>query len=132
MSAQIQVILGPDRGQTFLLPASGTLTVGRSHATDTKLTDASVSRVHCRIEIDGQRAVLINISPKGTQVNATPVTEQELRHGDVIRVGATEIRFALTALAEAETLVQHGGEEPSAIDPSRSDEGAAPEPVTDR
>ena len=129
MSAQIQVILGPDRGQTFLLP-TGTLTVGRSHATDTKLTDASVSRVHCRIEFDGQRAVLVNVSPKGTQVNAAPVAEQELRHGDIIRVGGTEIRFALTALAEAETLLQHGSEDPSAID-SRPDSGAT-EPIRDR
>jgi pSer/pThr/pTyr-binding forkhead associated (FHA) protein len=132
MSAQIQVILGPDRGQTFLLPATGALTVGRSHATDTKLTDASVSRVHCRIEFDGHRAVLVNVSAKGTQVNATPVTEQELRHGDVIRVGGTEIRFALTALAEAETLLQHGSESPSAIDAPRPEEGTAPEPIRDR
>src|SRR5262245_26747622 len=121
MSAQIQIVIGPDRGRTFVLPANGTLNIGRSNTTDTQLTDLSVSRLHCRIDFDGARATLVNVSSKGTMVNAKPATAQELRHGDLIRIGNTEIRFAVVAMAEAETLVQHGSDQPSVsgIDSSR-------------
>src|SRR5262245_42946511 len=110
MSAQIHVIIGPDRGRSFTLTPGATLTVGRSQSTDTRLTDGSVSRLHCQIEFDGKRAILLNVSTKGTQVNGTAADQQELRHGDVIRVGGTELRFALATLAEAETLVAPSGE----------------------
>ncbi len=106
MSAKIQVILGPDCGQTFLIPANGCLNIGRSHTTDTKLSDLAVSRLHCRIEFDGQQAVLFNISTKGTRVNDKPTDQKQLHHGDIIRIGDTEIRFALTSLSDAETLSQ--------------------------
>jgi pSer/pThr/pTyr-binding forkhead associated (FHA) protein len=108
MSAKIQVIVGPDRGRTFAVAPNGTLNIGRSHTTDTQLTDAAVSRLHCRIEFDGRTAVLFNVSSKGTKVNDTPAAQQELHHGDLIRIGDTEMRFALAALAEAETLLQPG------------------------
>lgn len=106
MSAQIQVILGPDRGRIFPILPGATIAIGRSHNTDTRLIDGAVSRLHCQIEFDGKRAVLLNVSSKGTLVNGAQATHQELRHGDIIRVGGTEIRYALTILAEAETLVQ--------------------------
>ena len=110
MSAQIQVILGPDRGLSFPLPADCTFTIGRSQTTDTRLTDAAVSRLHCQIEYDGKRAVLLGVSTKGTSLNGKPMTQQELRHGDIIRIGATEIRYAVSTLAEAETLLQPAGQ----------------------
>jgi pSer/pThr/pTyr-binding forkhead associated (FHA) protein len=106
---KIQVVVGPDLGRTFTVAANGTLNIGRSHTTDTQLTDAAVSRLHCRIEFDGERAILYNVSAKGTRVNDTPVDQRELRHGDLIRIGDTEIRFSLLAMGEAETLLQPDG-----------------------
>ncbi len=103
MSAQIQVILGPDHGLSFSIPVGGSLTIGRSQSTDTRLTDASVSRLHCQIEFDGERATLLSVSTKGTLLNGKPVTREELRHGDIIRMGSTELRFSLPSRAEAET-----------------------------
>jgi pSer/pThr/pTyr-binding forkhead associated (FHA) protein len=110
MGAQIQVLLGPDRGKLFRVEAGATLQIGRSEASDTQLTDASVSRLHCHLDYDGKRGVLTNISTKGTLVNGKAIEgEKELRHGDIIRVGVTELRYALVALAEAETLSQPPG-----------------------
>jgi hypothetical protein len=106
MSAQIQIIIGPDKGQSFHLKPGGTLQIGRSQSTDTHLTDATVSRNHCEIIFDGQRATLVNLSSKGTLLNGLAVAQEELRHGDVIRLGETELRFSLTALSDAETLLQ--------------------------
>jgi serine/threonine protein kinase len=102
MSALLVITAGPDRGRSFPLTPGTTLQVGRSQATATQLTDASVSRVHCEIEFDGARAVLINISTNGTQINGKPAAQAELKPGDVIRVGSTEMRYQLAG-AEAPT-----------------------------
>jgi pSer/pThr/pTyr-binding forkhead associated (FHA) protein len=117
MSAQMLVIVGPDRGRSFLLSPGATLQVGRSQSTDTQLSDGTVSRTHCEIIFDGTQAVLVNLSSKGTLVNGLAVSRQELHHGDVIRLGTTEIRFSLSATGEAETLLQ-----PSTVPPPGSAE----------
>lgn len=114
MSAKLQVVVGPDRGLTFAIAPNGSLNIGRSHTTDTRLTDAAVSRLHCRIEFDGHKAVLYNVSAKGTKVNDLPAAQQELRHGDLIRIGDTELRFTLTSMSDAETLLH-----PSSLDSPR-------------
>src|SRR5262245_48307693 len=106
MTSQIVILSGPDKGRSFLLTAGPPLQVGRSQATATKLSDPSVSRVHCEIEFDGTRAVLVNISSNGTLVNGKSVNQQELKHGDVVRVGGTEFRFQVDAVGEAETVYQ--------------------------
>jgi pSer/pThr/pTyr-binding forkhead associated (FHA) protein len=106
MSAQIIIITGPDRGRSFTRALGSTLRIGRSSETTTQLTDPSVSRVHCEIFYDGARALLTNMSDKGTLVNGKRVTQHPLRHGDVARIGGTEFRFALTAMDEAETIMQ--------------------------
>src|ERR1700756_1703740 len=103
-SAQLVVTSGPDRGRSFPLTAGQTIQVGRSQATATKLTDPTVSRVHCEIEWDGERAVLINISTSGTYVNGQSVAQQEIKPGDILRLGATEFRFYASAATEASTL----------------------------
>jgi serine/threonine protein kinase len=104
MSAQLVVTAGPDRGRSFALTAGQTLQVGRSQATATKLTDPTISRVHCEVEWDGDKILLINISTAGTQVNGKPVSQHELKPGDVIRLGATEIRFQQGDGSEQSTL----------------------------
>ncbi|HZY87530.1 MAG TPA: FHA domain-containing serine/threonine-protein kinase [Gemmataceae bacterium] len=93
MPAQLTITAGPDKGRSFPLAPGATFQVGRSQATATRLTDASVSRVHFEVEYDDGRAVLVNISSAGTVVNGQRVDRHELRPGDVIRIGATELRF---------------------------------------
>jgi serine/threonine protein kinase len=106
MSALIIIVSGPDKGRAFSLQPGTTFQIGRSQATATKLTDPSVSRVHCEIEYDGERAMLVNISNNGTLVNGKAATQQDLRHGDVIRVGGTECRFQRADVEDAETVLQ--------------------------
>lgn len=104
MSAQLVVTAGPDRGRSFTLTPGQTLQVGRSQATTTKLTDPTTSRVHCEVEWNGDNILLINISTAGTLVNGKPVSQHELKSGDMIRLGSTEIRFQLGEGAEMSTL----------------------------
>jgi serine/threonine protein kinase len=80
------------------------LQIGRSQATATKLTDPTVSRVHCEIEWDGERAVLINISTSGTYINGHSVAQQEIKPGDILRLGTTELRYHASAATDASTI----------------------------
>jgi hypothetical protein len=103
MSPMLVVVSGPDRGRSFPLLEGQTLQVGRSQATATRLSDPTVSRVHCEVEWDGRKAVVINISTSGTLVNGKAVAQHDLEPGDVIRVGSSELRFQLGPVAEAPT-----------------------------
>ncbi len=109
MSVQIVIVSGPDKGQLFPISVGSTLQVGRSQSTPTKLTDQTVSRVHCQIENDGKRAVLVNVSSNGTLVNGKPVSQHELKHGDLVRIGATEFRYQVAAVEEASTVLHPPG-----------------------
>jgi predicted component of type VI protein secretion system len=87
---------GDGRQQLVALPAGG-LTIGRTPASGLALTwDAQVSRSHTLLEpIDGVWTVLDDgRSTNGTFVNEERVQgRRALHHLDVIRVGATRLRF---------------------------------------
>ena len=85
-------------GVQHLMPLpEGGLTIGRTPASGLALTwDAQVSRSHASIEaIDGVWTVLDDgRSTNGTYVNEERVQgRRTLRHLDVIRCGATRVRF---------------------------------------
>jgi pSer/pThr/pTyr-binding forkhead associated (FHA) protein len=94
MTKRLVVISGPDQGRSFPLPETDTLMLGRSRATETRLTDPHVSRVHCQVQVEDDRVLVSDFdSVGGTFVNDRRVARQELRHGDVLRIGATELRY---------------------------------------
>jgi serine/threonine protein kinase len=103
-SPQLVVTAGPDKGRSFPLEAGQTVQVGRSPASTTRLSDPTVSRAHCEVEWDGHRALLVNLSNQGTLVNGKLTPQVELRPGDMIRVGATELRFHLGDMDEVSTV----------------------------
>jgi pSer/pThr/pTyr-binding forkhead associated (FHA) protein/multidrug efflux pump subunit AcrA (membrane-fusion protein) len=72
-------------------------TLGRAPGCDIVLADASVSARHACVVSDGEELLLRDLeSTNGTLVNDEPVREVALRHGDVIRIGATDVRFLLS------------------------------------
>ncbi len=104
MAAQLVVTLGPDQGRCFPLEPGKPLHVGRSLTTSTRLTDATVSRLHCEIAFDGTKAILINRSVHGTWVNRQRVERHELQSGDLVRLGSTELRYETLAPANKSTF----------------------------
>jgi pSer/pThr/pTyr-binding forkhead associated (FHA) protein len=86
-----------DGTQRLVSLPDGGLTIGRTPASGIALTwDAQVSRSHASIEeIDGVWSVLDDgRSTNGTYVNEERVQgRRALRHLDVIRAGATRLRF---------------------------------------
>jgi len=94
---RLQVTGGPDKGKTFEI--LGTAVMGRDPSADFSLSDRFVSRHHIRFylaedgsvvaeDIGGKNPILINgrVMPKKTLV-----------HGDVLRVGQTELLFIYEA-----------------------------------
>jgi serine/threonine protein kinase len=121
MARHLLVIAGPDKGRTFELKPGEPLLVGRSQATQTRLTDPRVSRVHCEVKLEGDRVtVLDSNSAGGTLVNGRRAGQQVLHDGDVIQVGDTQLRFRDESVAEASTLA------PSPAPAKAAPAGAAP------
>jgi len=114
MLGQLVVIAGPDNGQKFPLEAGKTVVVGRGQNTQTRLKDPQVSRVHCRIEEENGKLLVIDAgSSSGTFVNTRKITApQELKQGDVIQIGSTQLRLQLTGAPDATTMVVGGAPTP--------------------
>jgi serine/threonine protein kinase len=84
---------GPDKGKIFALDEAFNVLLGRSRHTISRLTDMAVSRVHCEVEVRGKRILITDLdSGSGTFVNGKRITEAELRVGDVVKIGDTELK----------------------------------------
>lgn len=106
MLAQLVVVSGPDKGRTFSLEDGQTLQIGRGNETHTQLSDPRVSRKQCLIEVDGGKFMLKDGgSSGGTLVNGAKIVDCQLKPGDLVRIGDTELRLQLDAHGEQTTLV---------------------------
>lgn len=100
------VIAGPDQGRSFTLLDGQTLRIGRAQATETRLNDPQVSRVHCRLEVDGGVFRLVDQDgASGTHVNGRKVERHELGPGDVVTIGGTQLRLQLDPGRESTTVM---------------------------
>jgi adenylate cyclase len=71
-----------------------TLSIGRTPENDIELKDSLISRKHTSVVRKGDRWVVYDLgSSNGTFVNRERVEMKALDHGDVIRVGESEITF---------------------------------------
>ena len=98
LAAEFQVLTGhnPSPGTRFEIPTTG-LSIGRSEREDVTLADASASRHHAEVIQRGGEHILRDPgSANGLYVNDERVSEHTLRHGDVVKIGDTELRFVST------------------------------------
>lgn len=107
MPRHLLIVTGPDQGRVISLPESDTLLIGRSRATEARLVDPHVSRVHCRVRVQGDEVLVTDAeSAGGTFINGSRLpAPRVLLPGDVLRIGHTELRYGTgEVLAEADTL----------------------------
>ncbi|MBI1948686.1 MAG: FHA domain-containing protein [Deltaproteobacteria bacterium] len=92
--ARLLVLEGPDQGAKLDVAITPAL-LGRTRDADLKLGDAMVSLRHAELALLDDGWVLFDLgSTSGTLVNGRPFgAEQVLRHGDVLAVGQSELRF---------------------------------------
>ncbi|MCX7420225.1 MAG: protein kinase [Planctomycetia bacterium] len=105
MKCELVISKGPDSEQRFEIAAEGELLLGRGEDCGVRLRDPSVSRHQCRICLEADRVTLIDLSSRwGTLVNGRSIKEGELKSGDHITLGDTEVIVLLSSLAEDTTL----------------------------
>ena len=90
-------------------------TIGRAPDCNIILADGAVSGRHACIRFDGAELVVTDLgSTNGVTVNDVPTPEAVLQHGDVIRIGSTDIRFLYAFKSAPVQLVLDFTEGPNA------------------
>lgn len=90
------IIAAAETAQQIDLTTQKTWTLGRSSINSIVLSEGSVSRHHAKLEVvDNRHCYFVDLnSSNGSQINHKRVIEPLLlKHGDVITIGASEIRF---------------------------------------
>ena len=91
--ARLIVVDGPDLGREFDVPIRGG-GIGRGETNLVVLSDPSVSRQHCMIEMrDGALCLVDEGSRNKTMVNGRQITVHPLEAGDEIVVGTSKLAF---------------------------------------
>lgn len=112
MLDRLLVLSGADTGREHHINfAEGPVVVGRSNAQATiVLPDLQVSRIHFQIEDrDGARWVVDLSSSSGTLINGRKVSAHQLKAGDIIRAGETQMRY-VPAGADATASAEQASE----------------------
>ena len=89
----LHVVTGPDAGASFTSTGGRTI-VGTDERADLRLSDRTVSRLHCEITVvDGQLRIRDLGSRNGTRVAEVAVTDAFLVGGQVIAVGHSQLHL---------------------------------------
>ena len=92
-SPRLVVTAGPRKGTEHALTEPLT-TIGRGSDNVLVIPDISVSRLHSRLEKQGDRWVVLDQgSGNGTRVNGKSIDRYPLQHGDEIEMGDTRVQF---------------------------------------
>jgi len=127
---------GPDAGTRVNLgePPSRLL-IGRGAEADLVLSDVDVSRLHVEVARELDATVARDLASKnGLEVNGKPLRERRLRHGDVLRIGATVMHYhdpseeALRSLEKQAAVTLTRTRSPSASSPPAPPAAAPVEP----
>jgi len=90
---RLRVVAGPDTGVTFETRGARTV-IGSHDACELRLTDPTVSRLHCEIVVQAGGAVIKDLgSRNGTVVNDVSVGLAHLVPGMMITLGRTKVHF---------------------------------------
>lgn len=94
----LTVIQGPDLGKIYPLNREE-VTIGRVRGADIRLSDAYISRIHCKVVYDEESnvwEVVDMMSTHGVYVNAQKIQQKYiLRVGDQIRIGETALVLSI-------------------------------------
>ena len=132
VQARLVVLQGQRLNASYQI-AGPRLTMGRAENHDVVLFDPAASRQHAEIRANGNDYWVVDPgSANGTFVNGHRIRETRLKHGDRIRVGATEFRFEVlqSVLSHEPPADRLPGPPPAARGPHWSEITGRTEPKT--
>jgi pSer/pThr/pTyr-binding forkhead associated (FHA) protein len=119
----LEVLNGDKEGLLFPI-RDKTVTIGRAPGCDLVLPDPYVSKKHCQIVFRGDHFTVIDLgSLNKTRVKDNPYIQKNLKHGYVLSLGKTRLRFVWEKAnewvreQEAAGLLVRGGEPVEDIPP---------------
>lgn len=78
----------------------GEVTIGRSRRSNIRLRSKYISRIHARIKVEGESAIIEDAgSTNGFLVNSVETKHHALTHGDTLEIGDCKLRYLHAALA---------------------------------
>ncbi len=119
-------------GQTFPVPASGKVVIGRANTCDIQLPANHVSRQHAEVQVTGGKLLVKDLnSSNGTFVNRKKVADAELQNGDEVRFDtfSFEVVGPGGATQSKMTAVNAPAPAPAARDAARPKADAAARPA---
>lgn len=106
MQAYLRVTSGPDAGRTFDLIEGIPTVIGRGEKSSTRLTDGTVSRLHCELKWEGTTFTLVDLeSVGGTFVGGQKIKEHNLKHDEEFLIGGTRLKLHTTGIPDAQTML---------------------------
>lgn len=101
---ELEILNGELKGKRYEIKPGG-IKLGRSSASDVSIPDLELSRAHCIFEPSGEDGAKVTdlASANGTRVNGKDIGDKtvELRPGDLICVGDTEIKLVSSSSSPA-------------------------------
>src|SRR5205823_2045186 len=89
-------------GEILRATLQGPTILGRASECEISIPDARLSRLHCRIEPDGDQWVLIDLgSRNGTIVGTEKIERHALKDGEVFEIASSRVTFHLGTMPPA-------------------------------
>jgi pSer/pThr/pTyr-binding forkhead associated (FHA) protein len=89
----LEVLSGEREGERFLINRK-TITIGRDPQCDLHIPDPFISRKHCQVVFRGDHFTVVDLgSLNKTQVKDKEYIQKNLKNGNVITLGKTQLRF---------------------------------------
>lgn len=93
---RLRVVEGIDQGKSFPLVHAETRVGRQGELGDIIIDDPYVSREHAIVRLSGDAFTIDDVaSANGVRVNDVEVRSRRLRHGDLVEIGYTLLRFEL-------------------------------------
>jgi ribosome-associated protein YbcJ (S4-like RNA binding protein) len=69
------------------------ITIGRNSNNDIVLDDETVSGEHAAVQLEPEPSITDLHSTNGTRLNGHDISKEQLRHGDIIKIGSHQLTF---------------------------------------